>query len=111
MRGSTVEQLTCEVCCPWEEMEVDGGPRITRTYTTSDALQLDTEDMPDDGADARARVGDELTGDDFLQFLVVHPDGRFRIAWALSGTLLIAYDVLVIPLAAFELDPSVVMFA
>lgn len=95
----TAMELTPYAC--WADSKTKAVPKWTRGRTKEFAitqrstvkqpdLTNDTEDLPD-------------------RSCVLHPGGSFRTAWNLSMAACVLYDLLVIPLNAFDVPKSVVL--
>lgn len=50
--------------------------------------------------------GSEASCCDLLEFFISYPSSMHRVAWDITGTLLIVYDVVVLPLKLFELEET-----
>eukprot|EP00438_Fugacium_kawagutii_P027841 Skav201814 [mRNA] locus=scaffold1071:292659:294698:+ [translate_table: standard] len=86
----------------WGDSKSKVQPKWTRGRTKDLALTARSSVQP---AGALGSGVDEVPE----RSCVLHPGGSFRTAWNLSMALCVLYDLMVIPLHAFDVPPSVVL--
>merc|ERR1719158_1335666 len=52
------------------------------------------------------RQATTVTTDSFMRRIMINPFSRYRVAWDLAGAFLICYDMIMIPMQAFELSDT-----